>query len=65
MFRAFNRSRQDLKFIMALGPANLKSIITLLSKSKSQLKQDLFILSETKYKRGGISLNLAQQMESI
>jgi FkbM family methyltransferase len=38
---------------MALGPANLKSIITLLSKSKSQLKQDLFILSETKYKREG------------
>jgi len=53
MFRALNRSRQDLKFIMALGPANLKSIITLLSKSKSQLKQDLFILSETKYKREG------------
>jgi len=53
MFRALNRSHQDLKFMMALGLANLKPMITLLSKSKAQLRQDLFILAETKYKREG------------
>jgi FkbM family methyltransferase len=53
MFRALNRPPQDLKFMMALGLANLKPMITLLSKSKAQLRQDLFILAETKYKREG------------
>ena len=53
MYRVLGRSCRDLKFIIALGPANLKPTITLLSKSKSQLNQDLFILSETKYKREG------------
>ena len=53
MYRVLGRSCRDLKFIIALGPANLKPMITLLSKSKSQLNQDLFILSETKYKREG------------
>ena len=51
--KALDRSRQDLEFIMALSPAKLEPMITLLSKSKSQLRQDLFVLSETKYKRGG------------
>ena len=45
--------RQDLEFIMALNPVKLEPMITLLSKSKSQLRQDLFVLSETKYKREG------------
>jgi hypothetical protein len=54
--------------IQALGSANYKSTISLLSKSRSQLRQDLFVISETKHKirnRGGISLNLVRQMESI
>ena len=51
--KSLDRFRQDLEFIMALNPAKLEPMITLLSKSKSQLRQDLFVLSETKYKRGG------------
>ena len=50
---ANDRSRIDLEFIMALSPARFDPLISLLSKSKSQLRQDLFILSETNYKRGG------------
>ena len=50
---ANDRSRIDLEFIMALSPARFDPMISLLSKSKSQLRQDLFILSETNYKRGG------------
>ena len=57
------RSLRDLEFIRAFGPANYESMINLLSKSKSQLRQDLFVLSEANYKRGGISLNSVQPME--
>jgi FkbM family methyltransferase len=53
MFSALKKSRQDLKFLLALDRANLRQMIALVGKSKSQLRQDLFILSETKYKRGG------------
>jgi FkbM family methyltransferase len=50
-----DRILQDLAFIRALPiPANHKAIIALLGKSKSQLRQDLFVLSEGEYrKRGG------------
>ena len=48
-----DRSLRDLEFIRAFGPANYESMINLLSKSKSQLRQDLFVLSEANYKRGG------------
>jgi len=49
-----NRSLQDdLEFIRALGPANYDSMIALLSRSRSQLRQDLFVLSETEYKKKG------------
>ena len=41
---------QDLEFIRALGPANYESTISLLSKSRSQLRQDLFVVSETEHK---------------
>lgn len=47
----------DLRIILALGPANYKSTISLLSKSRSQLRQDLFVISETEHKiknRGGV-----------
>lgn len=51
--KALDRSRQDLELIIALSPVKLEPMITLLSKSKSQLRQDLFVLSETNYKKGG------------
>jgi FkbM family methyltransferase len=54
--KSSDRSRHDLEFIRALGPANYESTISLLSKSRSELRQDLFVLSEVDYleqKRGG------------
>ena len=54
--KSSDRSLQDLEFIRALGPANYESAISLLSKSRSQLRQDLFVISETEHKiknRGG------------
>ena len=48
-----DRIHQDLEFIRALSPANCESSITLLNKSRSQLRQDLFVLSESNYKREG------------
>ena len=54
--KSSDRSIQDLEFIRALGPANYESAISLLSKSRSQLRQDLFVISETEHKiknRGG------------
>ena len=49
--KSFDRSPQDLEFIRVLGSSNYESNITLLSKSRSQLRQDLFVLSETKSKK--------------
>ena len=57
--KSSDRSLQDLEFIRALDPANYESAISLLSKSRSQLRQDLFVISETVHKiknRGGILL---------
>ena len=51
--RALDSSRQDLEFLQAFGLANYEWMNTLLSKSKSQLRQDLFVLSEAGCKRGG------------
>ena len=54
--KSSDRSLQDLEFIRALDPANYESAISLLSKSRSQLRQDLFVISETVHKiknRGG------------
>ena len=47
------RSSLDLELIRALNPAHYELTISLLNMSKSQLKQDLFVLSETKYRTGG------------
>jgi len=47
------RSLLDLEYIRALNPAHYELMSSLLNKSKSSLKQDLFVLAETKYKRGG------------
>ena len=51
--KSSDRSLQDLELVRELGPANYESIITLLSTSRSQLRQDLFVLSEIKYKKRG------------
>jgi len=49
----FAQCRQDLEFVRALGPANHELTISLLGKSKSQLRQDLFVLTECKKKKAG------------
>jgi FkbM family methyltransferase len=51
--KSSDRSLQDLELLRALRPANYELMITLLSKSRSQLRQDLFVLSETNYKTRG------------
>jgi hypothetical protein len=51
--KSLDRSMQDLEFIRALGPANYELMITLLSESRSQLRQDLFVVSETKHTKIG------------
>lgn len=51
-----NRGIQDLEFIRTLGSENYELMITLLPESRSQLRQDLFVLSEarhTKNVKGG------------
>ena len=50
---ALDRSRQDLEYVRAFIPANYEWIFPVLIKSRSQLGQDLFVLSETECKRGG------------
>lgn len=51
--QALDRSSQDLEFLQAFIPSNYLWMITLLSKSRSQLRQDLFVLSEAECKKGG------------
>lgn len=48
-----DNSRFDLDFLLTLPSSDAAYIILLLEKSKSQLRQDLFVLSESKYKREG------------
>ena len=48
--QASDRSYRDLEFIRELDPANYELLIPLLSKSRSQLRQDLFVLSEVESK---------------
>jgi FkbM family methyltransferase len=45
--------RSDLEFIRAFNPASYEIMVPLLIKSKSQIRQDLFVLSETNFKKGG------------
>jgi FkbM family methyltransferase len=51
--RSLENSNTDLGFIKALGPKHYLPLLELLDKSKSQLRQDLFVLSEVQYKHGG------------
>ncbi len=48
--KSSDKSAYALEFIRALGPANYESTISLLSKSRSQLLQDLFVISEAEHK---------------
>lgn len=50
---AYNTKRISLEFISAIGPQHLEPIIPLLEKSKSQIHQDLFVLTETQFKKSG------------
>lgn len=51
--RELDRSYEDLEFLKAFSPSNYQWMIPLLSKSRSQLRQDLFVLSEVECKKGG------------
>jgi len=48
-----DRSRQDLDFIRSFESQHFATLLNNVSKSKSQLRQDLFVLTETQLKKGG------------
>lgn len=50
---AIDSSRQDLEFLKTLKTSKHELILNLLTKSRSQLRQDLFVLSETDFKKNG------------
>ena len=50
---AENRELRDLEFVNTLGSENSTQIVKLLPRSKSQLRQDLFVLTEHRFKRQG------------
>ena len=52
-FNEESRSHFDLTLIKALASSNIEEIITQLKESKSQLRQDLFVLSELKFLKEG------------
>lgn len=43
----------DLKFVQAIEPSHQRAVLENLNKSKSQLRQDLFVLSQLNWKRQG------------
>ena len=53
LFRKLGISDQDQAFIRALGLASFKMTISMMSKSRSQLRQDLFVIFELKGKKRG------------
>lgn len=56
--KALDRSDQHLKFIKTLGAENGSKIIPLLDKSKAQLLQDIFVLTETNFKSDGFFVEI-------
>jgi FkbM family methyltransferase len=48
-----SNSAQDLELLRLVAPEVRSECIDLLSKSKSQLRQDLFVLSELRFKKNG------------
>jgi FkbM family methyltransferase len=53
LFRKLGISDQDQALIRALGLASFKMTISMMSKSRSQLRQDLFVIFELKGKKRG------------
>lgn len=51
--KASDNCHSDLKFVQATEPIHQKSVLEYLNKSKSQLRQDLFVLSELNWKHQG------------
>ena len=49
----FGGASRDLAFLRAMPPENIASLLNALEKSKSQLRQDIFVLSETSFKKNG------------
>jgi FkbM family methyltransferase len=47
------RTKSDLDFLRGLDLHHYERTVAMFDKSKSQLRQDLFVLSELNYKRGG------------
>ena len=50
---AGDRSRKDLDFIYSFESDHYKNLLVLLKASRSQLRQDLFVLAESNYKENG------------
>jgi len=51
--KASDRCHSDLNFLLAVDPNHQQSVLENLTKSKSQLRQDLFVLSHLNWKRQG------------
>jgi hypothetical protein len=51
--KALKSSSLDSDYLLAIGNFHESLTPSLLEKSKAQLRQDLFVLSETHYKRNG------------
>ncbi len=51
--RANDRSSFDFKFITSLEPKHREKTLEIIARSKSQLRQDLFVLSELNFKTEG------------
>ena len=54
--------KNDLNFVLQFGKDLGHEIIKLIEKSHSQIRQDIFFLIETNFKKMGILLNLVPQM---
>lgn len=50
---SIDRSRFDLEFLTATPPSKIHQCLALLQDSKSQLRQDIFVLLELDFKAGG------------
>jgi len=51
--RETNRAAEDLVFLEQMPEAHMPQLLRLLKKSKAQLRQDLFALSESNFKQSG------------
>jgi hypothetical protein len=51
--KALDTSKFDLEFIKVMSKEHNVSLLDLLDKSKSQLRQDLMVVAQTGFKRGG------------